>query len=280
MFPNGFSPTFDQAVLIANSPQLLLSFAYLAFNGLFTRLHMAKEWSSMSIQYKALRVSNPRGEQNSTYFLQLPYRYSIPLLIVSISLHWVLSGCIYLLVMQGRYFSGAGSDGPLSSLMALGFSTKSLITMLAVSIFLAFMPPLLGLKRLPRMAVVVGSNSLAIAAACQTSPLVSQTRIQPARSHQQCADEPRGDEAQLRHSMEISPSLSTRDEQAIESCQDEEERKATLLRVSQSKIKWGVVNMPPSWGRQFNGWDTRVEHISFGLPEDDVQQPIVGHWYA
>lgn len=236
----------------------------------------------MSTRYKALRVTNPTGQQSSTYFLQLPYRYSVPLLIISILLHWILSGCIYLLVMQGGYFGSSGPEGPFDSVAALGCSTKSLFTMMTLSIALAFIPPLFGRLSLPRNTVVVGSNSLAIAAACQVSPLVGQTDEQPwagksssehMLGHQEDGIEPW-------HLIAPSTSLSTPGDQALESWNDEEKRKATLLRVSRSKIRWGVVKMPSSWAEQFNRRDTEVEHISFGLPEDDVQEPIEGHWYA
>ncbi|KAH8766124.1 hypothetical protein F5883DRAFT_496436 [Diaporthe sp. PMI_573] len=281
-FQNQFLPTFEQAILIANSPQLFLSFAYLAFNGLFTRLQMAKEWAAMSTRYKALRVTNPKGQQSSTYFLQLPYRYSVPLLIISILLHWILSGCIYLLVMQGSYFDSYGADGPFDSVMALGFSTKSLFTMMTLSIALAFMPPFFGRLSLPHNTVVVGSNSLAIAASCQVSPLVGQTYEQPHSRivQQEYMAGNQDSEIELRHFMAPSPSFLTLGDQASESWSDEEERKVTLLRVSQSKIRWGVVKMPSSWSEQFIRRETEVEHISFGLPEDDVQKPVVGHWYA
>lgn len=243
---------------------------------------MAKEWSALSTRYKALRVTNPQGQQNSTYFLQLPYRYSVPILIISILLHWVLSGCIYLLVMKGAYLSFFGSDGPFNSFMAVGFSTKSIFTMLTLSITLVFVPPIFGFLTLPSNTVVVGSNSLAIAAACQVSPLVgqNQSQNQPRISHQESMVDQQDDEMELHHLMEPSPSLLARDDQASESRNDEEVWKDKLLRVSQSKIKWGVVKMPSSWEEQFNRRDIAVEHISFGLPEDDVQQPIVGHWYA
>lgn len=180
--------------------------------------------------------------------------------------------------MKGRYLLDYGSDGPFNSLMAVGFSTKSLFTMLTLSIALVFVPPILGFLFLPSDTVVVGSNSLAIAAACQVSPLVGQN--QPRTSHQEFTAGQEDYEIELCHLMASSPSLLTRDDPASPSWNDEEEWKATLLRVSQSKIRWGVVKMPSSWEEQFDRRDIAVGHISSGLPEDDVQQPVVGHWYA
>lgn len=68
------------AVLLANLPQILLSLAYVAYNGLFTSMLLAKEWQSFSMYRQPLRVSKPEGSQISTRWLSLPYRYSIPLL--------------------------------------------------------------------------------------------------------------------------------------------------------------------------------------------------------
>lgn len=60
---NAFSGTpftFFEGVLTANSPQLLLSFCYLAYNNLFTRLQMAREWVLYSEEYHPLRVTDPQ----------------------------------------------------------------------------------------------------------------------------------------------------------------------------------------------------------------------------
>ncbi|KAI5923903.1 hypothetical protein F4810DRAFT_153074 [Camillea tinctor] len=204
---NSFIPvafTLTQAVLLANSPQLLLSFCYLAYN-LFTRLQMAREWALFSNGYHPLRVTNPRGKQYSTYRLQLPYKYSIPLIAVSIFLHWLLSNTIYVFVSIGGesvltlltllrdrrqrekpnsvFFLGYfGTDRFLQSMepdpslpsntaVAVGYSTPSLLVLIAVSVILIFVPALLSLKRLPPNITNPGSNSLALSAACHCSRL-------------------------------------------------------------------------------------------------------------
>lgn len=70
-------------IIIANSPQLILSFLYLTYNGLFTCMLLADEWNDYAHHRKALRVTSPAGHQRSTYRLQLPYKYGIPLIILS-----------------------------------------------------------------------------------------------------------------------------------------------------------------------------------------------------
>lgn len=53
---------------------------------------LAHEWSAYFTKHKSLRVlSSRQGQQRSTYFLQLPYRYAILLLFLSTLLHWLTS---------------------------------------------------------------------------------------------------------------------------------------------------------------------------------------------
>lgn len=72
----------------ANSPQLVLSFCYFAINSECTSMAAAYEWNKFGSSRKGLRVSAPLGEQRSTYFLQLPLRFSLPLMAISGGLHW------------------------------------------------------------------------------------------------------------------------------------------------------------------------------------------------
>lgn len=85
-------PTTDTSglilnVLVANLPQLIFSCLYLLYNGILTSMCLAHEYSNYSIRRKSLRVTSPHGDQRSTYWLNLPYIYSIPLLAISALLH-------------------------------------------------------------------------------------------------------------------------------------------------------------------------------------------------
>ncbi|KAF9891764.1 hypothetical protein FE257_003245 [Aspergillus nanangensis] len=87
--------------IIANIPQAVFSMLYFSSNGIYTIMSLAQEWSAFGIQRKGLRVSRvPRGHQRSTYFLSLPYRYSIPLLAMSALLHWIISQSLFLVVIK------------------------------------------------------------------------------------------------------------------------------------------------------------------------------------
>ncbi len=92
------------SVLLSNTPQIILSINYFMYNGLWTRLHSELEWNAFAVEYRPLRVTSPKGQQISTYRLQLPYLYSVPLVVGSILLHWLVSNAVYVLVIEGGMY--------------------------------------------------------------------------------------------------------------------------------------------------------------------------------
>lgn len=96
-----FSFSHLGVLLMVNTPQLTLSFCYFFLNSFLTRIQVEQEWASYSRFYKPLRVSDPKGQQISNYRLQLPYKYSIPFISISIILHWTLSNTIFLTIIEG-----------------------------------------------------------------------------------------------------------------------------------------------------------------------------------
>jgi hypothetical protein len=113
------------AAIVANMPQLLLSIAYLAYNGLFTRTLSEREWASYGVSFQPLRVSQRKGLQKPSYRLQLPFRWSVPLIIASGTLHWLASNCIYIQNYQSRwYFHISGLLSPCSLYSSVPFSSS------------------------------------------------------------------------------------------------------------------------------------------------------------
>ena len=84
-----------QNAVCANLPQLILTLLYMTYNNLYTRKAVAHEWDQMAIKASPLRVTDPQGEQNSTRYLGLPFRFAIPLQIISSVLHWLISQAIF-----------------------------------------------------------------------------------------------------------------------------------------------------------------------------------------
>lgn len=150
--------------LLVNIPQLLLSFGYLNLNTICTSIASCAEWNGMGVTRKGLRVTNPQGEQRSTYFLQLPYKWSLPLMITSGTLHWLLSQSFFL-VRVDKY-NRQGQILITESISACGFSTFSLYALLLASLIVLGIVGFLGLRKFHVKTPVVASCSLAISAAC------------------------------------------------------------------------------------------------------------------
>ncbi|KAJ2996647.1 hypothetical protein NUW58_g906 [Xylaria curta] len=292
--------TLLTGILIANSPQLLLSASYMAYNNLFTRLQMAQEWAMYGTGYSPLRVTVPQGMQKSTYRLQLPYKYRIPLIALSAFLHFLVSNTIYVVVSFGGYEShgnqhyGAGPGLPEDAAVLVGYSPKSLVAVPIVAAIVITIPILLSLKKFPPNVVIVGSNSLAIAAACHASSISQATGILDTQTQSEhsdggkisrVVDDDRSTEMQQSQSNEytdIEPAsmLCDHDPKSIIAGDAGAANNADVLgRIARSEIRWGVVKMPPEWYRTFTQ-DDEVGHLSFGVEQDEVLPPEPGKLYA
>ncbi|KAF2637830.1 hypothetical protein P280DRAFT_530196 [Massarina eburnea CBS 473.64] len=153
---------------LANLPQLLLSFGYFTINTLCTCMASAEEWNNMARKRKGLRVTDPQGDQRSTYFLQLPYRYSLPLIIISGSAHLLLSQAFFLVRIDS--YDRQREIIADRSQSACGFSILSLYVLIGLVFCLLCAVGALSCRRLRMRMPVAASCTLAISAACHRSP--------------------------------------------------------------------------------------------------------------
>lgn len=151
-------------VLVANSPQVLLSFLFLTYNGLYTCMLMAKEWSDYAYERKTLRVTDPVGDQRSTYRLQLPYKYGIPLTVLSGILHWLVSQSLFLARVAS--FDSDGEEDISESFTTVGYSCIAIITVIILGAIVIALGILNGFRKYRPGMPLVGSCSAAISAAC------------------------------------------------------------------------------------------------------------------
>lgn len=59
-----------------------------------------------------------------------------------------------------------------------------------------------------------------------------------------------------------------------------ENNQERLKKIAQSRLRWGVVKMPPKWSSQYSDSYDQVGHISFGTTNDEVEEPVHDRWYA
>ena len=125
---------------------------------------LADEWNDYAHVRKPLRVTSPVGEQRSTYRLQLPYRYGIPLLITSGTLHWLVSQSLFLARVTA--FTPDGVEDTANSVSTVGYSCIAIITVIILGSVVVLLGLAMGFRRYKAGMPLVGSCSAAISAAC------------------------------------------------------------------------------------------------------------------
>lgn len=157
--------------LIANTPQLLLSLWYFAYNSLWTSMLLADEWSGYAKVRKPLRVTSPTGKQRSTYRLQLPYRYSIPLLITSGTLHWLVSQSIFLVSLSAYSFDDIVDLDSTATGVSCGFSPIALLTTILVGFSALALSVANGFRRYKNNGMPLDASCSAVISAACHAPL-------------------------------------------------------------------------------------------------------------
>lgn len=152
------------SILLANSPQVFLSFLYFTYNGLFNCMLLVNEWSGFAREPKTLRVTSPVGKQRSSYWVQVPYIYGIPLLVLSAALHWLVSQSIFLARIdiydeeRKTIISGAIST--------CGYSCIAIISVIILGSITVILGLLNGSKKYQEGMPLIKSCNAAISAAC------------------------------------------------------------------------------------------------------------------
>ena len=150
------------SIFVANSPQIICSFLYFLYYGDLTCLRLAEESNAPASQWKFLRVTSPKGRQRSTYRLQLPYRYGIPLLICSSTLQWLVSQSVFL----ARVNVINPQNLEVAELSTCGYSPMAIIFAIILGLIVVLVGISNGLRRVSVSMPLASSCSAAISAAC------------------------------------------------------------------------------------------------------------------
>jgi hypothetical protein len=161
--PNEGTSGLASSILFANLPQIIMSFVYLSYNALITCMLLANEYSGYEVHRKTLRVTTPCGQQRSTYWLQLPYTYGIPVVVASATLHWLISQSLFL-VRVDAYDDGVLADS--ENVSGMGLSPAPMLVVIILGLILVAVAIGLGFRKLEGNEMpVAASCSLALAAA-------------------------------------------------------------------------------------------------------------------
>jgi hypothetical protein len=208
-----------------------------------------------------------------------------------------------------QFESGAlDPDFPADTVVTIGYSTTAVLTMLLVSLFLISIPIVLSVKKLPANMVNVGSNSIAISAACHAStqskvgnallttepgvlwqPQVPNPLYSPEGkvfSHDGTviaasglSDPDDGMEMKKLTNWESETNLLRRTDSVDQISPGRIGKEELFGQISTSRLRWGVIKMSEGWYQEHNV-EGPVEHIGFGMEGDEVQAPVHMRWYA
>lgn len=165
--PSLTSQTFPlvTAAIIANTPQVIISFLYLSYNGIITCMILAHETQRFAEPIKgrrSLRMTSPGIRQRGSYFLQVPFRYAIPLMATTSALHYILSRSIFLVNLNIYDTEGAFRG----SIQQVAWSPAAVVGAVVFILTLSIVLCVCACKRFPVRMPLLRSNTLAIAAAC------------------------------------------------------------------------------------------------------------------
>lgn len=152
-------------VLLANTPQLIVSVAYFVYNNLLTRMLLVAEHNGYATHRKPLRVSWPKGQQRSTYYLSLPYKFSLSLIAFCGLLHWLISQSIFYVQVVPFDIFRRFPHG-LKATSTCGYSPVAIIFTIIVGGLMLLAGPVLGMRRLTSRMPLASNCSAAISAAC------------------------------------------------------------------------------------------------------------------
>ena len=137
---------------------------------------LGHEWSGFAHVRKPLRVTTPAGSQRSTYRLQLQYKYGIPLLVLSGTLHWLVSQSVFLALVNW-YNNGKLDENSIEAMFTedhgvyqgvstLGYSCIAIITVITLGGIVVLVGILHGFRKYKPGVPLAGSCSAVISAAC------------------------------------------------------------------------------------------------------------------
>lgn len=168
-------------------PHIVVAMAYFLLNAHLTQIVQLQEWLGLEKRRQALRVTTPEpnSEQTSTYWLSLPYRYSIPQILSSMMLSWLASQTVFFTRFKLYDEDGNLYDRPVSNmpfeeirypsssfrngewgLYFVGYSLQGVVYSVLFGILIFVVSLAIGLRKRVSGLPLGPSNSLVLAAAC------------------------------------------------------------------------------------------------------------------
>ncbi|KLJ11640.1 hypothetical protein EMPG_13180 [Blastomyces silverae] len=161
---SGRSKDIMSLMLLANTPQLVISISYFLYNNILTSMLLAAEYNGYALHRSYLRVTKPQGKQRSELYISLPYKYGLPLIVAFFVLHWSASQSLFFTQEIPFYADGKLADHYIVNF--LGFAPVPMIVALALGSLMLMAVFGLSIRRFGSRMPLAGNCSAGISAAC------------------------------------------------------------------------------------------------------------------
>ncbi|ETS81121.1 hypothetical protein PFICI_06123 [Pestalotiopsis fici W106-1] len=258
-----------RSTLIANVPQVAVTYVYVACNSVLTSMLAHHEISSYAVRDRGLRVSFPRRHtaQRGTYFLQLPWKFAIPLMTISTVLHWCLSQSLF--VLRVSVYKPDGLEDLDNLISTVGYSSGPILASLGIlALFLLGVCALGWFKRYEGanyMPLVANCSASLAAATCPPLRQAGSPDIETSHERQAGKSNDPGLYSNMRYNVE------TAYDSQFSIGHDSNSRAERCL--AEEKLFWGEFSVHDG-----KATDDEVSHAGFSAGE--VGRIQIGHLYA
>ncbi|KAL8956158.1 MAG: hypothetical protein Q9193_006239, partial [Seirophora villosa] len=174
--PSASAKSLYLSIGFSNLWQFVVSLLYLAYNAVLTAMLVANEWDEFGKTRKTLRLTSPQGHQRSSYFISVPLKYGLPVLVAFGALHYTISQSVFLVYLIRFLSNGVEDVGYRSA--ASGYSCLAIITSLGLGFVLLLLLILAGfLGKYQNGTPLASTCSAAISAACHRPSCDAQAHM-------------------------------------------------------------------------------------------------------
>ncbi|KAL2371552.1 hypothetical protein RJZ57_004000 [Blastomyces gilchristii] len=161
---SGRSKDIMSLMLLANTPQLVISISYFLYNNLLTSMLLAAEYNGYALHRSYLRVTKPQGKQRSELYISLPYKYGMPLIVAFVVLHWLASQSLSFVQEIPFYADGKLADNDIVN--SMGFAPVPMIVAMVLGSLILIAVFGISIRRFGSRMPLAGNCSAGISAAC------------------------------------------------------------------------------------------------------------------
>ncbi|KAK2774389.1 hypothetical protein CKAH01_03622 [Colletotrichum kahawae] len=260
------------ASLVATMPQILLAILPLILRHTYTRMYIARTWSSYAARFKTLRVNERRGQQRGNYFFEIPFKYALGFVTLGAVTRWMCSNAIYVIHVES-FRADPSTVEPYHPYVNVFVSLKAALGTIIMLFVILVAPIFVALIPLPGESVLVGSCSAAISAGCHV--------IEPGHLQRGTPGDKSGPQLVR---LESDASVAEEDGKVMVSSVETDYKSMPecdwRAELAEGRLRWGVFREARSATDRVGNLEGLAQVLSFGSEETYLGSPREDEFYG